>query len=271
MNPLASLSRTTSRRASLRLGIAACAALAWPRLHAQPAPRCAMLLLHGKWGNPQGIAFTGRKLEGECKVETPEMPWSGRRLYDAAYPAALADLAERVKKLRAEGFTRIVLAGHSFGVNGALAYMAEIGDADAVIAYAPGHRPDLFYERGNTREAVDAARALVAQGKGSESMRFDDVNQGQRRNLRLPAEVMLSYFDPSGLGDMSASAARFKKAVPVLMVVGNGDPIAPHARSLLYDRLPPHAASQYLEVQAGHGDTPDVAIAQTIEWLRRLP
>ena len=271
MKTVSTLARTALRRTCLRFALVAGAALAWPHAHAQPAPRCAMLLMHGKWGSPQGIAFTGRKLEGECKIDMPEMPWSGRRLYDAAYPVALADLTERVKKLRADGFTRIVLAGHSFGANAAFAYMAEVGDVDAVIAYAPGHNPALFYERGITREAVDTARALVQQGKSGDSLRFEDLNQGQRRNLRAPAEVMLSYFDPKGLGDMVASATRFKKPVPVLMVLGNGDPLAPHARALLYDRLPPHPASQYLEVQAGHGDTPDAAVAQTIEWLRRLP
>jgi len=192
----------------------------WAQNNNQP---CAVVLLHGKWGNTQYISHFGRRLEPYCTVQAVEMPWSQRREYDAPYPQALQEVQNQVRTFRAAGFRRVAVIGHSFGGNAAMAYMAHVGDADAVVVLAPGHAPALMYERGVGKEAVDKARAMVQSGQGNETLTMDDSNQGQRRSIRMTANVLLSYFDPTGLGHMPATAAGFKKAVPFLWVVGTGD------------------------------------------------
>lgn len=231
---------------------------------------CAVVLLHGKWGAPQNLAFFGARLEPLCATKALEMPWARRRAYDAPYPAALASIAAQVRAFREQGYRQVLLAGHSFGANAALAYMAEVGDADGVIALAPGHSPAFMYERGIGREAVDTARQLVAAGKGDEMLSMEDLNQGQRQSLRMPAAVLLSYFDPEGLGHMPGTVRRFKRAVPLLWVVGTRDPLFRFGAAFAYDAAPAHPASRYVTVEAGHGDTPEVAAATVRAWVEAV-
>jgi pimeloyl-ACP methyl ester carboxylesterase len=118
---------------------------------------CFLVVMHGKWGNPQYISAFGRKMDAVCSHKSIEMPWSLRRNYDQPYPKALEEIQAEVRKARDAGYSKVVLAGHSFGANAALAYMAEIGDVDGVIALAPGHSPSHMYEQGIGREAVETA------------------------------------------------------------------------------------------------------------------
>lgn len=233
---------------------------------------CAVVALHGKWSNPRDIALFADRLAPLCDYKSLEMPWSKRRDYDAPYPAALQDIQQQVAAFRAQGYRRVVLAGHSFGANAALAYMAEIGDADAIVPLAPGHSPRSMYERGASREAVDQARELVAAGKGSESLSVLDLNSGDRkRSIRMRTDVLLSYFDPQGLGNMQVTAPRIRKPVPILWVVGDMDPLSRLGPQYAFQRAPAHPASKYVSVSADHINTPEASVAEVIAWIEALP
>lgn len=232
---------------------------------------CAVVVMHGKWGNPQYISFFGRKLEPYCAFKSIEMPWSQRRNYDKPYEGALDEIAAQVQVFRNEGYQRVLLAGHSFGANAAMAYMARIGDVDGVIALAPGHVPKYMYDHNIGRDAVDKARESVAAGKPDESVTIDDLNQGKKRQISMKASVLLSYFDPQGLGDMPSTAAAFKKPVPFMWVIGTGDPLYRGGSAYAYDKAPAHPSSKYLVVQADHLSTPDVAATEVLAWIQALP
>ena len=247
--------------------------LAWPSsawLQTATTPACAVVLMHGKWGGPQGLALFAGKVEAACHVVLLERPWSGRRAYDQPYSVALKEISTQVQTLRDKGYRQVLVGGQSFGTNAALAYMAEAGDADGVLALAPGHSPRVMYQQGMGRAEVDQARTLVAAGQGAQRLTINDMNQGRRRNMTMSAETLLSYFDPDGLGHMPKTSANFKKAVPVLWVIGNQDPLYPAGEAYAYAKLPAHAKSRYLVVGAGHGDTPEVATAAVMEWLKGL-
>jgi pimeloyl-ACP methyl ester carboxylesterase len=247
--------------------------LAWPSgawLQTATAPSCALVLMHGKWGGPQGLAVFANKVESTCHVVQLEMPWSGRRAYDQPYAVALKEISAQVQTLRGKGYRQVLVGGQSFGTNAALAYMAEVGDADGVLALAPGHSPRVMYQQGMGRAEVDQARTLVAAGQGAQTLTINDMNQGRRRNMSMSAETLLSYFDPDGLGHMPKTSANFKIAVPVLWVIGAQDPLYPAGEAYAYAKQPAHAKSRYLVVDAGHGNTPDVAITAVIEWLKGL-
>lgn len=266
---------TASRRRAFLSIVVAAAALAGiaQQAHAQDAASkpCAVVLMHGKWGNPRYIGHFGQRLEPYCKVKSIEMPWSKRRDYDVPYPEALKEVSAQVQDFRAKGYQRVVVMGHSFGANAAMAYMAQEGDADAVVALAPGHTPAFSYTRGIGKEAVDKAGELVKAGQGSEKLTIEDVNQGKRQSIRMQADVLWSYFNPEGLGHMPVTAASFKKPVPFLWVIGTNDSLYVHGEDYAYRKVPEHPASKYLVVTAGHTDTPDVAVAQVLDWLKSLP
>jgi len=232
---------------------------------------CAVVLMHGKGGTAQRTGFFGRKLEPYCTVKSIEMPWSKRRNYDDPYSVALNEIAAQVKEFRDQGYARVLVAGHSFGANAAMAYMAQVGDADGVIGLAPGHVPKYMYDNGIGTDAVDKARELVAAGKGDESVTMVDFNQRIKRSVSMKANVLLSYFDPAGLGHMPGTVAAFKKPVPLLWVVGTEDPLFRAGSAYAYDGAPAHPSSKFLVVHADHSATPDVAAAQVLAWIQALP
>lgn len=244
---------------------ALCAVPAWAQ-----EKNCALVLMHGKWGAPQNLAVFASRIETVCTTQLLEMPWSGRRAYDQPYPVALQEINDQVERFRAQGFKKVLIGGQSFGANACLAYMAERGDADGLLILAPGHVPRTMYNLGMGRTEVDQARTLVAAGQGNETLTMDDLNQGRRRAMHMRAEVLLSYFDPDGLGHMPGTSARFKKTVPVLWVVGTLDPLYPQGEGFAYAKLPPHPKSRFVVVNAGHGNTPAEAVSSVLEWVPSL-
>jgi acetyl esterase/lipase len=228
-----------------------------------------IVLMHGKWGGPtappvQALA-TALRARG-FKVVTPSMPWSGRRMYDVDYPAALSEVEAATKTLRENGAKRIIVAGHSFGANASIAYAASGRDMDGVMAIAPGHVPDLL----NFGASVARARRMIADGKADETGPFDDSNQGQNRTINTTARIYLSFFDPEGMAAMPKSASAISKPVPFLWVVGTQDGIIRHGESYVFSKVPKHASNKYLVVGADHRGTPEVAATQIIEWIMSL-
>jgi dienelactone hydrolase len=255
--------------AVLRLIVTLAALLAASATHAQAL---GVVMIHGKWATPPFWHVTvsnAIEREGWPVVELT-MPWAGSRLYDAPYESALKQIADAVKELRAKGVKRVVVGGHSFGANGAIAYAGSGGDLDALLAMAPGHTPGRSYRQGTTKDSVDQARQLVAANRGSERLSFTDTNQGQTRSLSARADVFLSYFDPEGIGNMPTSMARIARPVPLLWLIGTRDPLYPRGQAFAFDKAPPHPLSRYVVVAADHGNTPSAGREEIIDWLRAI-
>ena len=231
---------------------------------------CGVVLLHGKWGMPQSpyLKPVVQKLEPICQIKLLEMPWSRLRLYDKPYADALAQIRLEVSELRQSGVQWVAVGGQSFGANASLAYMAQVGDVDAVLSMAPGHVPENFNAIPEVRRGIDAARQLVEFGQGASLVEMTDINQGQRRNVKAPAASLWSYFDPKGLGSMALSASNFRKAVPVFWAIGTLDPLYSSGSTAIYQKLPAHEESQYLVVQANHATTPEAASEALWTWIK---
>ena len=69
---------------------------------------------------------------------------------------------------------------------------------------------------------------------------------------------------------MPGTAARFKRAVPFLWVIGRLDPLYPAGGGFACARALPHPLSRCLVVRAGHMDTPKVAMAKVLEWVKQV-
>src|SRR3546814_2840690 len=69
---------------------------------------------------------------------------------------------------------------------------------------APGHTPAGYYmnPRSPVHESVDAARAMVAAGRGDSRRDFSDINQGRPLTVRLTAKQYLSFWDPESDAEM---------------------------------------------------------------------
>jgi dienelactone hydrolase len=262
-------------RACLRLLIVVAACLmALPvvaRAQGLPLAGFGVVLLHGKGGTPtsmiEGLSETLKK-EGAL-VEAPELPWSHRRIYDATYDQAMAEIDLAVQKLKWAGAKRIVVAGHSLGGNAAIGYAARRQDLAAVIALAPGHLPEAWALRIRTKGAIAKAKQLIADGKGDVPMSFPDLAQGIPFQVKATPNVYLSMFDPEGPAVIPRNAAAMG-AVPFLWVVGVGDPIFFHGRDYGFDPGAKHPKSKYLVIPGLHLTTPFQARRMIVDWLRSL-
>jgi pimeloyl-ACP methyl ester carboxylesterase len=230
-----------------------------------------VVLMHGKGGAPGDfIAPTAQALQAAgAKVVMPQMPWARARMYDASYEQALAEIDRAVAQLKAQGASKIVVAGQSFGANAAIGYAARRGGVAAVISLAAGHTPERPFFASHTASGVAKAKQLVADGKGDSPDSFPDMNQGKTFNVRATAKVYLSYFDPSGPAVIPRNAAAMK-SVPFLWVIGSDDSLAAAGADYAFNKAPKHPKSKYLVVNAGHANTPDVAKAEVVAWLKSL-
>jgi dienelactone hydrolase len=256
--------RLSSALALVCAGFLACA----PAV-AQPLT-CGVVLMHGKWGMPQSpyLKPVVQKLEPICQVTLLEMPWSRGRLYDQPYGSALVQIRQAVSAFRQSGAQWVAVGGQSFGANASLAYMAQVGDADAVLAMAPGHVPENFARVPEVRRGIDAAQQRVASDQGDSLLEMTDINQGQRRQVTASAAALWSYFDPQGWGNMALSAHNFRRSVPVFWAIGTLDPLYPSGSLAIYQKLPAHADSQYQVVQANHATTPEAASEALWVWVK---
>ncbi len=272
------MSRVLAQFVVLAAALAAVFLLARPASAFEPG-KTGILVLHGKHGNPGNFiaSYVSALRQAGFVVEAPETAWSGRRRYDVDYLQALAEVGQSLAALKARGVERVVLAGHSMGGGAALAYAArnavgtERGGPElaALILLAPGHTPEVGKQRDLLVEDVAMARELVAHGKGDEKLQFRDLNVGRATDTWLPAERFLTYFDPEGPAVMPINAARVKKPLPVLWIVGSRDIVTKPA-SYAFDKLPAHPASRYQAVEADHMDTVRASAPVVIEWLKGL-
>jgi pimeloyl-ACP methyl ester carboxylesterase len=253
------------------------ASIALLPLFARPAlaaERIGVLMLHGK--NPGGPASpqygpvkTAMEKQGWL-VSLPDMPWSRNRYLQGHWDGAMAEIAQHVKALQDQGATRIVLMGHSMGVPAAMSHAARGGTAHALVLLAPGHVPQGYFTLPSltaVRDSITTARELVATGKGDESQRFMDINQGRQQPVITTAKNFLSYFDPESDADMGVTAPKLPPGLPVLTAVGEKDPLFTRVRAYYVDKLPANPKTRLLEVSGGHLDTPQVALDQVMQWV----
>jgi pimeloyl-ACP methyl ester carboxylesterase len=182
----------------------------------------------------------------------------------------LSEIDAAVQSLREKGAKRILVGGHSFGANAAIAYAGSGREVDGVMALAPGHTPDLRNFRNMVSGSVEKARLLIGEGKGDSKTSFEDLNQGNTRSIRTTPNIYLSFFDPDGLASMPKSAAAIPRPVPFLWVIGTQDGLYARGENYVFSKAPPHPNNKYLVVNANHADTPSVAAEQIVEWLASL-
>jgi len=217
-----------------------------------------VVILHGKAGPGPNLQPLAAALSAEgALVATPRMSWtSGYRTYEET----LREVDAQVAALRRAGASRIVVAGHSLGANVALGYAASRGGVAGLVLMAPGHRPENLARA--TRDSLQRAKSMLASGRGSETARFVDVNQGDVYEVRTTAAAYASFFDPAGPAVFSRNAARLGNT-PVLWVVGSDDPNARAA-------VARGGRSRTVTVAANHRRTPRAGVREIMSWLRSL-
>jgi esterase/lipase len=199
------------------------------------------------------------------------MPWSKNRIYDKTFDDSLAEIRSHVQKLKKEGATKIIVAGHSLGAVTTAGYGARVGDVDGLILLAPGH---FTNQRGFSQYFGDdlaIAKQLVDSGKGDDKATFGDVNSGVRATRYITANIFLSWFSPSGPAEFVDNMTQIGQKIPILYVAGSMDKIPEtQNREYAFDKVVRHSKSRFLIIESSHLDVPERASEVVIEWIRAL-
>lgn len=249
-----------------RLALAIAVAL-WP-LPAPAADPIGVVLMHGKQSAPgEHVSLATAIADAGFMTDVPEMCWSARRIYDRSYGDCLREIDAAIARLEQKGATLFVVAGHSLGANGALAYGAMTKGLKGVVALAPGHRPELLGRRAEVAASLALARKLVAAGRGDLPSRFTDFNGDFAITVAATPNAYLSFLAPESAAVMPKNAARL--TAPLLYVVGTDDPLQ-RGPTEIFAKAPPHPLNRYVTVRAGHFDSSAAAAPAVVAWLKEL-
>jgi pimeloyl-ACP methyl ester carboxylesterase len=233
------------------------------------AQTIGIVLLHGKTGSPDTVINQlAIALQGAgYLVDTPEMCWSRRRIYDRPFLDCLTEIDSAIGRLKGRGAGRIVVAGMSQGGDAALAYGARRANLAGIIALAPAAAPERQVGLGDIAQNVAQARALVAAGRGDETASFVDRNASGPFSVRTTATIYLSYLDPQGPANMLDSVRKLH--APLLWVAGSADPSQTGANAE-FNQAPVNPLNRFVMVASAHLGTPNAAREAVLAWLPEL-
>jgi len=230
-----------------------------------------------RWNDPLANAL---RQEG-FRVVQEEMPWGPNRIIDATLETAMNEIDAQIGNLKAQGASKIVVAGHSMGTPMALAYAARRDGLAGVIGLAPGHHPELqpaMYPDFFPKQ-VAKAKAAIAAGQGDSRTTFAAAQCCVfYQDFTTTPRIYLSYFDPEGPGTMAGNAANVRMGIPVLLVFGKRDVIfkllddAKQSYSdYVLSRLPPNSVHRKILLDADHVQVPGQSVREVLQWLGELP
>jgi pimeloyl-ACP methyl ester carboxylesterase len=232
------------------------------------AQTIGIVLMHGKTGSPNAVIDRlATTLQGAGNlIETPEMCWSRRRIYDRPFLDCLTEIDSAIAQLKGHGAGRIVVAGMSQGGDAALAYGARRANLARIIAVAPA-APKRQVGLRDIAQSVAQARELVAAARGNETASFFDRNVGGIFPVRTTATIYLSYLDPQGPANMLDSIRKLQ--APLLWVAGSADPSQTGANAE-FTQAPVNPLNRFVTVASAHLGTPDAARDAVLAWLPEL-
>lgn len=240
----------------------------------QAQEKVGVVLMHGKMGSASDRSPVGGLAnylrDKDIIVLAPDMPWSGDREFDKSYEDSMLEIDSIVKKLKAQGATKIVVGGHSIGANAAIGYGSRRNGLAGILAIAPGHVPELAGYQRRIDNDWQRAQAMVDAGKGKEKEDFKDRNQGSNSEIEMTAEIYLSWFDPEGPAVMPNNIFEIKPNTPLMWIIGENDRMYDRGPDYAFSQAPEHPKNSYTVVDGGHKDTPETGRKQILNWLKSL-
>ena len=229
-----------------------------------------IVLLHGLQGSPANFNNLAGPLKAHgATVVMPLMAFSRSRMYDASLAHEEAAIDTLIDDLRARGFTKVALGGHSHGGGTALTYASHHRRRlDALIIMAPvsSHKGEKI-----TAE-VERANRLIAEGQGDVPIVFLDGNadRGTEHTLYYVTSTPKFYIDWHVAVDATAAkAALVPPSVPVLWLNGSLDYRLPYQR-VAAAALPNNPRSRYVELDTYHLDVPTEGVSTVLDWFESL-
>jgi pimeloyl-ACP methyl ester carboxylesterase len=229
--------------------------------------------MHGKGGSPTGLMspLVQYLQEQGFVVLSLDMPWSGRRTYNADVAAAQVQVEEALNQLRAKAVTRVFLAGHSQGGVFAL-HLGGVLPVDGVIAIAPGgnvgspiYAEKIGADRARAKEMLDA-------GLGAQVESFGDY-EGSKGTSRVATSAAnyWSWFDPQGAMNQERALRAIPASVPVLYLAPTQDyPALSRNNPYLFSLLAKNPLTRMETPVATHLQAPRDTAPRVSQWIQEV-
>jgi len=235
--------------------------------------KIAVVVMHGKGGSPdKHVASLASSLQEKgYLVANLEMPWSGKRDYDADVSAAEQEVVAAFAALREKGAQKLFIAGHSQGGLFAVYYGGK-HPVDGVIAIAPGGNVGSAIYKEKLGESVSQARSLVAAGKGGEKTRFEDFENARGSYpVTATAAAYLNWFDPDGAMNLPKAVRSMPAQTPVLWIVAKKDYPGLRLSNLpLFDSFPRNPLTRLYEPESNHIGAPAASRDEIANWIAEV-
>lgn len=235
-----------------------------------PPARIGIVIMHGKGGSPAShVSDLAASLQEKgYLVANLEMPWSGRRSYDASVAVANQEVESALETLRSKGALKLFVAGHSQGAVFAL-YFGGKHVVDGIIAIAPGGNVANTRIRETLSGPVKDARKLVAENKGEEKTGLFDYGGGTAAFpiFTAPA-IYLTWFDPAGAMNQFKAVKAMNPQTPVLFITATGDlPGGLQSKQRMFDSLPKNPLNKLYEPETDHAGAPSASREEIVRWI----
>lgn len=256
----------------LRVALACCLGMASLGVAvAAPAvtTKVGVVLMHGKGGSPAAlVGDLAKALEAKgYLVANIEMPWSAQRSYDVSPVDAEKEVSAALDGLRAQGATKLFVAGHSQGGLYALYYGGKHA-LDGIVAIAPGGNTNSPVVKEGIGGSLEQARKLIAAGKAGDKaslLDFESAKGAYAVNV-TPANY-LAWFDPEGAMNQMKAMQTMNPATPVLYLAPLRDyPGLIKVKQMMYDALPANPLHRLHEVNSDHIGAPAAATDAIVRW-----
>lgn len=246
--------------------------VSWPA-GAQVPSKIGVVVMHGKGGNPgRYVSDLASALQDKgVLVANLEMPWSGNRNYDVDVAAAEKQVHDALEGLRANGATKVFVAGHSQGGLFAL-YLGGRLRLDGIIPIAPGGHVGSPVYREKVGDSLAQARKYVADGNGGERQRLFDYesSRGVYAVIAVPS-AYVTWFDPEGAMNQILALKALKPELPVLLIVPTRDyPGLLRMKNAVFKALPPSRHTRLYEPESDHLNAPGASSAEILRWTREV-
>ena len=225
--------------------------------------------MHGKTRSPNTVINQlAIALQGAgYLVDTPEMCWSQRRIYDRPFLDCLTEIDSAIGRLKGRGASRIVVAGMSQGGDAALAYGAHHAQLAGINALAPAAAPERQIGVADIRKASLKPARWSSPAAATRPPVLLIATSARTFSVRTTAMIYLSCLDPQGPANMLDSVRKLH--APLLWVAGSADPSQIGANAE-FNQAPANPLNRFVMVTSSHLGTPNAAREAVLAWLSEL-
>lgn len=231
----------------------------------------SFILLHGKSSKPSKTWYKDLAEELSDKgfeVISPKMPYS--KDWRGTFNDAL-DVIDEIVLFNNSLNKKTVLIGHSLGGATSLIFAASNNEKLAgVIPIAPGHMIHKSKKMQKvTKKSVERAREKVKDGYGDSSFKFKEQNTGKTNDVKMKANIYLSYYDLEKFPNVEEKLENIE--IPVLWIAGKSDRLTKvYKMEELFEWLGDNEKNSYQLIKGKHKSVLDNSSDVIINWVNNL-